>query len=51
MRTLLLLLLALPLLAAAEPAEAVPHVEMSADFEKLRWFPLPEELQRELLGL
>ncbi|HAX81128.1 MAG TPA: aminotransferase, partial [Actinobacteria bacterium] len=38
------------ILAGAGPAAAVEPVDLGADFEKLRWFPLPEELQRELLG-
>ena len=38
------------ILTEAGPAATVEHVDMGADFEKLRWFPLPEELQRELLG-
>ena len=37
------------LLAEAGPVPGVAHVDLGADFEKLRWFPLPEELQRELL--
>jgi selenocysteine lyase/cysteine desulfurase len=38
------------IMAEAGPAADVAHVEMSADFEKLRWFPLPEDSQKEMLG-
>jgi len=38
------------ILGEAGPATQVARIPMSDDFEKLRWFPLPEELQRELLG-
>ena len=38
------------ILAAAGPVVTVARVQMSDDFEKLRWFPLPEELQQEMLG-
>ncbi len=31
------------LMEAEPPAEPVPHVDVTADFESLRWFPLPEE--------
>jgi len=36
------------LLAGAEPARDVRNPEMGSDFEKLRWFPLPHESNREL---
>ena len=34
---------------AAAPVADVARVELGEDFEKLRWFPLPEEMQEELL--
>ena len=37
------------ILAEAGPVSTVARIDMGADFEKLRWFPLPEELQQELL--
>jgi len=38
------------LLAEAEPASEVPRPEMGVDFEKLRWFPLPHEMNEEMAG-
>ena len=38
------------ILSTAGPADVITPIPMSPDFEKLRWFPLPEELQEELLG-
>jgi hypothetical protein len=38
------------ILAAAGPVAEIAPVDMGPEFERLRWFPLPEELQRELLG-
>lgn len=38
------------IMAEARPVTEVSKVAMSADFEKLRWFPLPEDSQREMLG-
>jgi selenocysteine lyase/cysteine desulfurase len=35
---------------ASDGAGEVPAVAMSADFEKLRWFPLPEEMRAELVA-
>jgi len=38
-------------LLAAQPSESEPErPELTADFEHLRWFHLPDEMQRELLG-
>ncbi len=38
-------------LLAAQPSETEPErPELTADFEHLRWFHLPDEMQRELLG-
>jgi len=38
-------------LLAAQPNENEPkRPELTADFEHLRWFHLPDEMQRELLG-
>ncbi len=37
------------ILTAAGSGDAIAPISMSDDFEKLRWFPLPEELQEELL--
>jgi selenocysteine lyase/cysteine desulfurase len=34
--------------AAADPPEALGSPEVTVDFEKLRWFPLPDELRAEL---
>jgi hypothetical protein len=36
------------ILAAARPGADVVSTDLGPDFEKLRWFPLPEEMQREL---
>ena len=36
------------ILAGARPGEDVVSTDLGPDFEKLRWFPLPEEMQREL---
>ena len=39
------------LLAATGPSDTAPEaLELSDDFEHLRWFHLPEELQRELIA-
>jgi hypothetical protein len=38
------------LLAAEARSAEVARPEMTADFERLRWFHLPDELRRELLG-
>ncbi len=37
--------------AAEVPEEHQGPLDMGEDFERLRWFPLPDELRRELLGL
>ncbi|HEX5631256.1 MAG TPA: aminotransferase class V-fold PLP-dependent enzyme [Acidimicrobiia bacterium] len=37
-------------LAGAGPAAQVVASDLGTDFEKLRWFPLPDEMQRELLA-
>jgi hypothetical protein len=37
-------------LAEAEVPDAITPVPMSEDFERLRWFPLPEEVAVELSG-
>jgi selenocysteine lyase/cysteine desulfurase len=40
------------ILASAEaPDEDQGDLDLTADFERLRWFPLPDELRRELLDL
>jgi hypothetical protein len=38
------------LLAAQPSAQEPDRPELTADFELLRWFHLPDEMQRELLG-
>ncbi len=38
------------LLGATEAPEEVPRPDLTADFERLRWFHLPDELREELLG-
>ncbi len=39
------------LLADDPTPEDLPRPELTEDFERLRWFHLPDELRRELLGL
>jgi hypothetical protein len=38
------------LTAASDLGEPVDHPEVTPDFERLRWFHLPDEMQKELLG-